>query len=110
MMVGCVLAAAGILLTDALITPHAGLSTVGWTLAIAGIGFGIVIVPVTSSALTSVPAEHSGMAASTNNTSRELGAVAGVAILGLDRQRPAHRATWPTGWPPSASRPPSGPR
>ncbi len=82
MTVGCLLAAAGIFATDAVITPHAGLSTVGWTLALAGIGFGIVIVPVTSSALTSVPAEHSGMAASTNNTSRELGAVAGVAILG----------------------------
>ncbi len=82
MITGCVLAAAGIFLTDALITPHAGLGTVGWTLALAGIGFGIVIVPVTSSALTSVPAEHSGMAASTNNTARELGAVAGVAILG----------------------------
>ena len=82
MMTGCVLAGTGILLTEALISPHAGLSTVGWTLAIAGIGFGIVIVPVTSSARTSVPAEHSGMAASTNNTSRELGAVAGVAILG----------------------------
>ncbi len=82
MITGCVLAAAGIFLTDALISPHAGLSTVGWTLALAGIGFGIVIVPVTSSALTTVPAEHSGMAASTNNTARELGAVAGVAILG----------------------------
>jgi EmrB/QacA subfamily drug resistance transporter len=82
MTVGCLLAAAGIFCTNALITPNAGLSTVGWTLALAGIGFGIVIVPVTSSALTSVPAEHSGMAASTNNTSRELGAVAGVAILG----------------------------
>jgi len=82
MITGCVLAALGIFLTDALITPNAGISTVGWTLALAGIGFGIVIVPVTSSALTSVPAEHSGMAASTNNTARELGAVAGVAILG----------------------------
>ena len=82
MTVGCLIAAAGIFCTNALITPNAGLSTVGWTLALAGIGFGIVIVPVTSSALTSVPAEHSGMAASTNNTARELGAVAGVAILG----------------------------
>ena len=82
MVVGCLLAAAGIILTEVVITPHSGLSTVGWTLAMAGIGFGIVIVPVTSSALTSVPAEHSGMAASTTNTSRELGAVAGVAILG----------------------------
>ncbi len=82
MVVGCLIAAAGIFATDAVITPNAGLTTVGWSLALAGIGFGIVIVPVTSSALTSVPAEHSGMAASTNNTSRELGAVAGVAILG----------------------------
>jgi EmrB/QacA subfamily drug resistance transporter len=82
MVVGCLLAATGIILTEVMITPHSGLSTVGWTLAMAGIGFGIVIVPVTSSALTSVPAEHSGMAASTTNTSRELGAVAGVAILG----------------------------
>jgi EmrB/QacA subfamily drug resistance transporter len=82
MITGCVLAGAGILLTDALITPKGGLDTVGWTLAIAGIGFGMVFVPVTSSALTTVPAEHSGMAASTNNTARELGAVAGVAILG----------------------------
>jgi hypothetical protein len=82
MAVGCVLAGVGILLTDLVITPKAGLSTVGWTLAIAGIGFGIAIVPVTSSALSAVPSEHSGMAASATNTSRELGAVAGVAILG----------------------------
>ncbi|HEX4219664.1 MAG TPA: MFS transporter [Acidimicrobiales bacterium] len=82
MAVGCVLAGVGILLTDLVITPQAGLDTVGWTLAIAGIGFGIAIVPVTSSALSSVPSEHSGMAASATNTSRELGAVAGVAILG----------------------------
>ncbi len=82
MIVGCLTSALGLFLTDALITPHSGLSSVGWTLAIAGIGFGIVIVPVTSSALTSVPAEHSGMAASATNTSRELGAVAAVAVLG----------------------------
>jgi len=37
---------------------------------------------VTSAALSAIPAEHSGMAASVTNTSRELGAVAGVAILG----------------------------
>ncbi|HXW39228.1 MAG TPA: MFS transporter [Acidimicrobiales bacterium] len=82
MITGCLLAAAGLFTTDAVLTPHATLGTVGWSLAIAGIGFGIVIVPITSSALTTVPPEHSGMAASTTNTSRELGAVAGVAILG----------------------------
>ena len=82
MAVGCVMAGAGLLLTDAFLTPTSGLLTLGWTLASAGIGFGIAIVPVTSSALSAIPPEHSGMAASATNTSRELGAVVGVAALG----------------------------
>ena len=59
-----------------------GFCTLGWTLPIAGIGFGMALVPVTSAALTVVPPERSGMAASATNTSRELGAVVGVAVLG----------------------------
>jgi EmrB/QacA subfamily drug resistance transporter len=82
MAVGCALAGIGIILTEVVLTPNSGLSTLGWTLPIAGAGFGIAIVPVTSTALSALPAEHSGMAASATNTSRELGAVAGVAILG----------------------------
>jgi len=82
MTVGCALAGIGIILTEVVLTPSSGLSTLGWTLPIAGAGFGIAIVPVTSTALSSLPADHSGMAASATNTSRELGAVAGVAILG----------------------------
>ena len=82
MMTGCALAALGVLLTNVEISPHAGLASVGWTMGVAGIGFGILVVPVTSTALTSLPAANSGVAASTTNTSRELGAVAGVAILG----------------------------
>ena len=82
MTVGCVLAGIGIILTEIVLKPSSGLSTLGWTLPIAGVGFGIAIVPVTSTALSALPPEHSGMAASATNTSRELGAVAGVAILG----------------------------
>jgi EmrB/QacA subfamily drug resistance transporter len=82
MAMGCILATVGVLLTAARLSPSAGLAAVGWTMALAGMGFGITIVPVTSSALSVIPPEHSGMAASTTNTSRELGAVAGVAILG----------------------------
>lgn len=82
MLSGYLIAAARVLLTDLLISPTAGLSTVGWTMGVAGVGFGIIVVPVTSSSLTSIPAEISGVAASTTNTRRELGAVAGVAILG----------------------------
>ena len=82
MTVGCALAGIGIILTEVVLTPSSGLSTLGWTLPIAGAGFGIAIVPVTSTALSAIPADHSGMAASATNTSRELGAVAGVAVLG----------------------------
>jgi EmrB/QacA subfamily drug resistance transporter len=82
MMTGCFIAAIGVLLTDVLIGPSAGVSNVGWTMGIAGVGFGILVVPVTYSAMASLPAAHSGMAASATNTSRELGAVASVAILG----------------------------
>jgi EmrB/QacA subfamily drug resistance transporter len=82
MTVGCLLAGLGVLLTDVAISPTAGLSTLGWTMGLAGIGFGIIVVPINATALISIPAANSGMAASTINTSRELGAVTGVAILG----------------------------
>ncbi|MGH8988079.1 MAG: MFS transporter [Acidimicrobiales bacterium] len=81
-VLGCVLAAAGIFATSATLGPHSGLGTLGWTLPIAGLGFGVAIVPLTSAALTVVPPQRSGMAASATNTARELGAVLGVAVLG----------------------------
>lgn len=82
MVLGCLLAAGGIFATSATLGPHSGLGTLGWTLPIAGLGFGMALVPVTSAALTVVPPERSGMAASATNTSRQLGAVIGVAVLG----------------------------
>ncbi len=82
MATGCLIAGVGILLTNANISPHAGIGQIGWTMFLAGTGVGMAMVPVTSAALGSVPPEHSGMAASTTNTFRELGAVVGVATLG----------------------------
>ena len=82
MATGCLLAGAGILLTNHYIVPHAGIGQIGWTMFLAGVGVGTAMVPVTSAVMGSVPAEHSGMAASTTNTFRELGAVVGVAVLG----------------------------
>jgi len=79
---GCVLAAAGILLSEVLITASRPSLWLLATLALAGYGFGTSVVPVTSASLAAVPPERSGMAASATNTSRELGAVFGVAVLG----------------------------
>jgi EmrB/QacA subfamily drug resistance transporter len=82
MVSGCVLSAVGIVIARFLLvtTPsYAGLMGV---LAVAGLGFGIAVVPLTSAVLGHVPAQRSGMAASTTNTARQLGSVVGVAALG----------------------------
>jgi predicted MFS family arabinose efflux permease len=79
---GCVVFCAGLLLTNAALSPHSGYLALAGALAVTGCGIGATVAPVTSSALGAVPPEHSGMAASATNTSREIGAVTGVAILG----------------------------
>jgi predicted MFS family arabinose efflux permease len=82
MTIGCLAAGVGVLLTE--VALRGNVSTVGLasSLALAGFGFGVTVVPVTSVPLAVVPAERSGMAASATNTSRELGSVVGVAVLG----------------------------
>jgi MFS family permease len=80
--VGLLFYAAGLLLTNAFISPNPGYAGLIISLALVGIGIGVTVVPVTTSVLSAVPAARSGMAASAANTSREIGAVTGVAILG----------------------------
>jgi MFS family permease len=82
MVLGCVLAGVGLLLVDRQLSATTSVSALTWPLAIAGLGFGIALVTMTASVLALVPPEQSGMAASTVNTSRELGGVFGVAVLG----------------------------
>jgi EmrB/QacA subfamily drug resistance transporter len=79
---GCAAFAAGLLIASPLITPHPDYVGLSLALALAGAGIGITVVPVTAAVLDAVPPERSGMAASTANTSREIGAVAGTSILG----------------------------
>jgi EmrB/QacA subfamily drug resistance transporter len=79
---GCLLLAVGLFLAVPFLSPHPGYPGLAVALGLAGIGIGTTVVPVTSSVLSAVPAERSGMAASATNTAREIGAVTGVAILG----------------------------
>jgi EmrB/QacA subfamily drug resistance transporter len=79
---GCVLFSAGLLLANLSLSPHPGYWALVPSLALTGVGIGATVVPITSSALSAVPAERSGMAASATNTAREIGAVTGVAVLG----------------------------
>jgi EmrB/QacA subfamily drug resistance transporter len=79
---GCVAFAGGLLFTNAVISPSPPYLPLAAALALTGIGIGTCVVPITSSVLAAVPPERSGMAASSTNTSREVGAVMGVTILG----------------------------
>jgi hypothetical protein len=82
MAAGCVLSGGGMFAVDALLGPGVSLGELSAALALVGLGLGLALVAVSSAVLSIVPQERSGMAASTVNTSRELGGVLAVAILG----------------------------
>jgi hypothetical protein len=82
MIAGCLLGAVGILLARWFLGQHVEFVPLALALMVAGLGFGIAVVPLTSAVLAGVPAEHSGMAAAATNTMRQVGAVVGVAALG----------------------------
>ena len=79
---GCLMFGAGLLLTTVTLNPHPAYLPLASALALTGLGIGATVVPITSAALSAVPPARSGMAASATNTSREIGAVIGVAVLG----------------------------
>jgi EmrB/QacA subfamily drug resistance transporter len=52
-----------------------------WLLLI-GIGNGLVMSPMTTAIMSTVPAARAGMASATSNTMRQVGGVFGIAVLG----------------------------
>ena len=82
MIAGCLASGGGILIVDGLLKPSVSVGALAAALALVGFGLGLALVAVTSAVLSIVPARRSGMGASTLNTSRQLGGVLAVAILG----------------------------
>ena len=82
MITGCLFGASGIVLTRVYLTVHPQFGYLAFALAVAGLGFGVAVVPLTAAVLGHVPAPFSGMAAGATNTARQLGSVVGVAALG----------------------------
>jgi EmrB/QacA subfamily drug resistance transporter len=80
--VGCFAAGIGVLFTQLALAGEVTFTPLILALTLTGAGFGIAVVPITSVALSVIPARHSGMAASATTTSREVGTVIGVAALG----------------------------
>ena len=82
MAFGCLLAGVSIFGVARLLEPHPSFAGLAAVLAVVGFGLGLALVAVSAAVLAVVPPERSGMGASTLNTSRELGGVLAVAILG----------------------------
>lgn len=82
MTLGAIAAGVGVLVADAALGAAVDVPLLTSALTLAGLGFGITVVPVTSIALGVIPARHSGMAAATTNTARALGVIVSVSVLG----------------------------
>ncbi|ALG13350.1 MFS transporter [Kibdelosporangium phytohabitans] len=78
---GLVLAGTG-LLALGFVHADTGYGNVWWRLAIAGVGFALTLSPLTGAAIQSVSPREGGLASGVSTTTRQIGAVLGVAVLG----------------------------
>ncbi|MGY0490270.1 MFS transporter [Streptomyces sp. WG-D5] len=95
--VGLALAGLGLL---ALGTVHAdtGYGNVWWRLAVVGVGFALTMSPLTGAAIQAVDPQEGGLASGISSTTRQIGAVLGVAVLGaVVRARQSGGASFETG-------------
>ncbi|MYT73899.1 MULTISPECIES: MFS transporter [unclassified Streptomyces] len=78
---GLALAGGGLL---ALGSVHAdtGYGNVWWRLAVVGVGFALTMSPLTGAAIQAVSPREGGLASGVSSTTRQIGAVLGVAVLG----------------------------
>jgi len=78
---GGLLAGSGLLFFTRL-NPTSGYSDIWWELAMFGIGLGLMISPLTAAVLSATPTNRTGLGSSMVNTSRQIGSVFGIALLG----------------------------
>ncbi|HZR43081.1 MAG TPA: MFS transporter [Ktedonobacteraceae bacterium] len=64
------------------IEPDTNYASIWWNLGLWGIGFGLMLSPITSAGLSATPLTRAGLGSSMLNTSRQIGVTLGVAILG----------------------------
>ncbi|MFJ4903712.1 MFS transporter [Streptomyces sp. NPDC088727] len=94
---GIALAGLGLM---ALGTVHAdtGYGNVWWRLALAGTGFALAMSPLTGAAIQAVSPQEGGLASGVSSTTRQIGGVFGVAVLGaIVRSRQSGGATFEAG-------------
>jgi EmrB/QacA subfamily drug resistance transporter len=80
-VLGMVLVGGGILAFTG-VGAYASYASYWWILTVMGIGTGLVMSPMTSAVMSTVPRARAGMASATLNTTRQVGGVFGIAVLG----------------------------
>ncbi|WP_159993793.1 MFS transporter [Roseomonas sp. 18066] len=79
---GLALAATGAAVIAVALASHAPLSVTGLGAALVGLGGGVMVAPLTATALAAVPEARRGLAAGILNAARQAGGVLGIAIPG----------------------------
>ncbi|WP_214412002.1 DHA2 family efflux MFS transporter permease subunit [Sphaerisporangium fuscum] len=79
--IGLALAGLG-LLSLGFVHADTGYGNVWWRLAIVGVGFALTMSPLTGAAIQAVSPQEGGLASGISSTTRQIGAVLGVAVLG----------------------------
>ncbi|MEI6725423.1 MAG: MFS transporter [Actinomycetes bacterium] len=64
------------------IQPDTSYASFWYWLLLMGIGIGLIMSPMTSAVMGTVPPARAGMASATSNTMRQVGGVFGIAVLG----------------------------
>ena len=64
------------------VQPATPYSDLWYLLLLIGLGVGLVMSPMTTAIMSTVPVSRAGMASATSNTMRQVGSVFGIALLG----------------------------
>ncbi|GGK45029.1 MFS transporter [Nocardia camponoti] len=95
--VGLTLAGLG-LLALGMVHADTGYENVWWRLGLAGVGFALTMSPLTGAAIQGVSPQEGGLASGISSTTRQIGAVLGVAALGaIVRVRESDGASFESG-------------
>ncbi|HEX8997626.1 MAG TPA: DHA2 family efflux MFS transporter permease subunit [Ktedonobacterales bacterium] len=78
---GALLSGVALLLLTRL-APDTPYGAIWWNLGMLGTGFGLMLSPITAAVLATTPPTRAGLGSSVVNTSRQIGSVLGIAVLG----------------------------